>query len=503
MTSIFSKLAKGSLWASGARIMVNCLGLVSTLLLARLLTPADFGVVAIATALQLIVAAVTNLSLAEALIQHEDPQPRHFDTVWTLGVLRSALAAGIYGAAGPWVASAFGEPRLVPVMAVLAIGIFLTGLANPRRVMMQKKLIFWQDFMLKVGEKLTAVIVTVTIALLFRSYWALVWGVVAGQVVHLMISYTILPYRPRPGLSGARALFGFSLWLTLGQVMNTINWRFDQLLVGKFIGPSALGLYTVGDNLAVMPTREATQPLTETLYPAFAQLSREPERLRSAYQASQALVTAIALPLGIGMALLARPLVLTAMGPKWEGAVLVIQGLASIFALQTLGALAQPLGMALGRTRALFNRDAVMFCVRLPIIIGGIAMAGLPGLIAGRIVAGLIAMVFNMTLVRRLIGLPLSSQLAANRRALLSVAAMALAVMALRQVRDDGAGIAELLLTILMEVTLGALVYCGTSFLLWRLAGQPAGPESNVKRVILTLAARVRPVDPRLQGTPS
>ncbi|WP_274518608.1 lipopolysaccharide biosynthesis protein [Sphingobium bisphenolivorans] len=497
-----SKLVEGSLWATGARAMVNCLGLVSTLLLARLLTPADFGIVAIATVLQLIIAAVTNLSLAEALIQHEDPQPRHFDTVWTLGVLRSALAAAVYALAAPWVARAFGEPRLEPVMAVLALGIFLTGLANPRRVMMQKKLIFWQDFMLKVGEKLTAVIVTVTIALLFRSYWALVWGVVAGQLAHLLISYSILPYRPRPGLSGARMLFGFSVWLTLGQVVNTINWRFDQLLVGKFIGPAALGLYTVGDNLAVMPTREATQPLTETLYPAFAQLSREPDRLRSAYQSAQALVTATALPLGIGMALLARPLVLAAMGQKWEGAVLVIQGLASIFALQTLGALAQPLAMALGRTRSLFNRDAVMFCVRLPIIIGGIAAAGLPGLIAGRIVAGLIAMIFNMTLVRGLIALPLGGQVAANRRALLSVAAMALAVLACRHMWEDGHSLAELLMTILLQVTLGALVYCGTSVLLWRLAGQPPGPESDVKRVLLALVDRVRPHDPRLQGTP-
>ena len=483
--------------------MVNGLGLVSILILARLLTPADFGMVAIATVLQAIVAAVTSLSLAEALIQHEDPQPCHLDAVWTLGVLRGGVVGGLYGAAGPWAAQAFGEPRLTPVMAVLAVGIFLTGLANPRRVMLQRKLIFWQDFMLKVGEKLTAVIVTVTIALLFRSYWALVWGIVAGQLANILISYTILPYRPRPGLKGARRLFTFSLWLTLGQVMNTINWRFDQLLVGKFIGSTTLGLYTVGDNLAVMPTRETTQPLTETLYPAFAQLSRDPERLRAAYQSSQAVVTAIALPLGIGMALLARPLVLVAMGPRWEGAVMVIQGLASIFALQTLGALAQPLAMALGRTRDLFNRDAVMFLVRVPIIIGGLALGGLAGLIAARILSGLIAIQFNMTLVRRLAALSLRKQLAANKRALLSVSVMAVVVLGFRQFHADGSNITDLLLAVSLEVALGAIVYCGTSFLLWRLAGQPEGPESHVKRVALAVVGRLRPQLAHLQGTPS
>lgn len=487
MTDLFSKVARGSLWISAARALVNGLALISTVVLARLLTPEDFGIVAIAVTLLAVVSAMTDLSLAQALIQHENPLRTHFDTVWTLGVLRGTIVGGLYAVSGPLVADIFNDGRLAPVMAVLGGGIFLTGLANPRRIMLQKDLIFWQDFLLKVGEKLVAVIVTVAIALIYRSYWALVWGTIAGQAASVLVSYTIMPYRPKIGFEGARRLFSFSIWLTLGQVMNTVNWRFDQLLLGRFIGKADLGLYSVGDNLAQLPTREATAPLTQTLFPAFAKVAGAPDRLRSVYQSSQALVTAAALPLGVGTALLAHPIVLLTMGPKWLGAVVVIQGLASIFALQTLGSLVQPLGMAVGGTRSLFTRDAIMFAIRIPIITTGLMLGGLVGVVLARIVSGLVAIAFNMSLIKKLIGVSVLEQVLVNRRALVSVSLMVIGVVAVRTVLPDNVDALSLVLTIVGQAAFGAAIYCGASAVQWRLSGRPSGPETAILRVLSSL----------------
>ena len=328
------------------------------------------------------------------------------------------------------------------------------------------------------------ILVSLFIAWEYRSYWALVLGVLAGQVAYLFLSYTALPFLPRLTFRHTRDLLSFSIWLSLGQIVNTINWRFDQLLIGGLSGRAALGYYSVGDNLAQLPTREAVAPLTQPLYPAFSRVADDRERLRAGYQRAQALVTAVALPIGVGFALLASPLILHFMGEKWAPAVLVAQGLSAIFALQTLGTLSQPLGMAVGATKLLFKRDVQMFFVRLPIITAGLLLAGLPGLVAARALTGTIAIGVNMALVRGLTGLKIRSETPVNLRSLVSAGVMATGVSALQWTISDMASPLSFFVTIPLEIASGAVLYVGSMGLLWFLAGCPVGPEAELSRLL-------------------
>ncbi|WNO54519.1 lipopolysaccharide biosynthesis protein [Stakelama saccharophila] len=466
------------------------MGLLSTLVLARLLVPADFGLVAIATTMLAVLQTITNMSLGQALIHHPDPTTDHFHAAWTLNALRGLVVGGLFAAAGQPIAVFYGDARLAPVVAVLGASVFLNGLMNPKRIMLQKKLVFWQDFVLTVSAKLVGLIVSVWLAFATKSYWALVWGQVAAQGTSVLVSYMVLPMLPRPRWRASRELFGFSAWLTLSQIVNTINWRFDQLLIGKFLGRSDLGLYTVGDNLALMPTREATLPLTQTLFPAYANVRDDRKRLLRAYQRSQALVTAIALPLGVGMALLAKPLVLIAMGPKWLGAVVVIQALAAIFALQTLGTLVQPLGMSLGATRRLFKRDVMLLVVRVPIIVAGMFLHGLIGVVIARVITGIIAIGFNLTLVRSLLGLPIVEQIRANARTLFAVAVMAAMLTAWHLLLSEPEDQTALIAATAVQIALGGAAYLGTLATTWWLQSRPAGPETEVAAMLGKLHMR-------------
>jgi O-antigen/teichoic acid export membrane protein len=289
-----------------------------------------------------------------------------------------------------------------------------------------------------------------------------------------------------------REFFSFSAWLTAGQIVSTLNWRFDYLLVGKMLGGVQLGFYSVGSNLAMMPTREATAPLTQTIYPAFAGIHNDPARLAAAYQRVQALVAAIALPAGIGVAVTAEPLVRLALGDKWTPVIFIIQSLASVFALQTLGSLVQPLGMAKGETRVLFVRDTQMFCLRVPIMIAGLMLYGLPGVILGRVFTGLFSTVVNMMLVRRFTGVTVLKQLSVNLRALASVAVMAagvsLASSHLAPTDDKVVLVTHLAILIL----LGGLLYCGSTLLLWTLMKRPAGPETEVQTILGKVLPKLR-----------
>ncbi|MDB5662288.1 MAG: polysaccharide biosynthesis protein [Sphingomonas bacterium] len=497
---IAAQLARGSMWVSASRGLVNLFGLVSTIALARLLVPADFGLVAIAITMLAILSAITNLSLAEALVQHKAPTPEHYHTAWSLGVLRGAVIGGLFALSAHAAARFYDDPRLEAVMYVLSFSVFLSGLTNPRIVVLQRSLVFWQDFVLEVSQKLVAVGVSITLAILFRNYWALVFGTVAGQLVTLILSYTILPFRPRISLRHVRELWSFSIWLTLGQLVSTINWRFDQLLIGKFLGRTALGIYTVGDNLAQLPTRESTQPLTRTLFPAFAKLNDDPDRQRRGFQRAQSTITAVALPLGVGVALVADPMVRLVLGERWLAAIGVIQALASIFALHTLGGLAQPLGMARGETRTLFNRDLQLFFIRLPFICAGMFLWGLNGVVAARVLTGLIGLGFDMGLIRRFLGLSYLAQLRANLRTFAAVIVMCGGVLILRHTLTLGHDSGALALRLAIEGGAGAILYAGSRLLIWRARGRPDGPETELARLV---AAGVAKIVHRRRGGPA
>jgi lipopolysaccharide exporter len=481
--NVRSRLLKGAVWLSGARLASNILATIGTLFLARLLLPSDFGLVALGTTTLSILTSITNISLSEALVQHRDPSREHFHTAWTLNLLRGVLIGSVFAIIAVPAARFYSDYRLENVMFALSGSAILNGLENPRAIMLTKQLIFWQQFMLQVSQKLAALITSVLIALIFHSYWALIGGILLGQFIGVVVSYSVLPFRPAFSIAHARELFSFSIWLTLCEAINTINWNFDQLLVGKFIGKTTLGYYTVGNNLAVMPTREATAPLIGTLFPAFSNLAHDPVRLAAAYQRAQALVTAVALPAGVGMALIADPLVRLAMGEKWLPAVFVIRILAAVFAFQTFGSLAQPLAMAAGRTQLLFKRDLQAFLYRVPLVIVGLYFGGFAGILYARAIMGTTGLLFNTNVVTKVTGLSLWQQIRPNMRAVASVLLMAAVLAPMDALSDKGSGYWTIALNLGVLIAAGALVYGVATFILWRVMGRPEGPETEVMQV--------------------
>jgi lipopolysaccharide exporter len=487
---IAARVVKGSAWIASARLIVNALAALSTVVIAIFLTPADVGLVAIGATLAAIATSVTEMSLNQALVRHHDPTADHFSTVWTLNALRGLLLFAVMAAAAYPVAYAYDDARLRPIVVLFGLSVFLACLNNPRRIVLQRKLVFWQEFVLNVSQKLAGVAASIAVAVIYHSYWALVVGALVTSLTSMAVSYMAVPFRPRLTLRYWRELISFSSWLTASQIVNTLNWRFDYLLVGKLLGQAPLGQYSVGSNLALMPTREAITPLTITMFPAFSTLAKEPARLAAAYQRGQAFLTALALPAGVGAALIADPMVRLLMGEKWAPAIFVIQALAPVFAFQTLGQFSQPLGMALGHTRLLFVRDLQLFFIRMPIIIGCTILFGFQGLVLGRTVAGLLSILFNLQLVKRFIGIGMLSQIAVNGRALFSTAVMAIGTIALTYVMPDAHDRDDLILNAGARFITAGTLFCGTMIVSWLLLHRPIGPENELLRLWHQFTAR-------------
>jgi O-antigen/teichoic acid export membrane protein len=480
VTDIRSRIFRASLWITAARGTMNLLTALSTVVLARLLVPADFGLVALGTSMLVVLQAFTELSMSQALIHTKEPTPDHYNTAWSLGFARGLLIGLGFALAAPLASSAYDEPRLEGIMFALAISAVLSGLQNPKLAILQKQLNFHQESIRSILAMLLQVGVSITIAVIVRSYWALIAGMLAGQVANVVLSYTLVPFRPALGWKHFRELWSFSLWLSLGQIVNTLNYRFDHLLVGSFLGRAELGLYTVGGRLSVITGLEIVRPLTKTLFPAFSLTVDDAQRLRRAYQRLQSVVTAIALPASIGFALIADPVVRLALGDKWLGAIPVIQLLAAIYSIDTFGSLVNPLAMAKGETRLLFVRNIQKFAIRVPLIALGMFLGGFMGLLYGRMIAGAIGVLVDMSMIERLTRISLTEQFRANLRAIASTLAMVFATVLYRDLalfNDDREG---LLLMLLATILLAVHVYLVTSWLLWLVAGRPNGPESEV-----------------------
>ncbi|CAN7728692.1 lipopolysaccharide biosynthesis protein [Pseudorhodoferax sp. LjRoot39] len=492
MNDIKHRLVKGTAWLSLARVIINALSILSTFVLARLLAPEDFGLVALGTTLMLLVTEVTELSLAQALVRHADPTREHFDTAWTLNALRGTVLGALFLAGATPAAQLYGDPRLVGIMLALGSSIFLSGLINPRRVLLTRQLVFWQEFVLNVGQKLAGVAASILVAYLYQSYWALVVGIVVTQLANVAISYMVLPFLPRVRFAHARELFSFSLWITAARFVDTLNWRFDQLFVGKLLGSTALGHYSMGSTLASIPTRETTGPLRQTFFPAFASMQNDDARMAAAYQRAQAVVTAVALPAGIGAALLADPLIRLVMGEKWVPAIAIVQALAAVYALQTLGSSADSVGMAKGQTRLLFMRSLQMLLVRVPLIVVATLYFGMAGLVLSRVFTGLLAALVNMFVVRQLIGVGVLAQFGANRRALTGAAVMVVVTLGVIHLLPAANGAHDLSMHLLVIGSSAVASYCLSTWLMWIGARKPAGPEQELKQLLGKVLGKLR-----------
>lgn len=487
-------VVKGAAWVAVTRILVTVIGLVSTLVLARLLVPADFGLVAISASIIAMIMAVTELSLAQALIQKREPDDADYDTAFTLNLLRAAGLAALIAAAAWPVAWAYGDGRLKAIMLVTAASTLSGGLLNPRMVVFQRSLDFRQEFVLAVSQRLAGLALAIPVAAIYHSYWALVVGSIATQASAIVVSYALVRYRPRLTIAKWRELMSFSVWLSLTMGVRTLNWRIDTIVAGYFVGPRLLGFYSMADSLSSLATRETVAPIAATMFPAYSRIADDRDRLRGAYRRASAMLCAVAFPAGIGFALAAEPLIPLLLGAKWIEAVPMIQVLAPTVALSAMGWSMIPLASALGRTRSVFTREGIGLLIRIPFLLAGLwlglasAMGPIMGMIWGRAAGTLLGTLVNMLLVRDLLDLPLFRQFADVARVAAGCAAMAAASLAILGAFGQPHGTLDLVLRSASVIAGGGLTFLVVTVGLWLRAGRPDGPEAEIAAIVARVA---------------
>lgn len=497
MQGVRNRLVKGAALLGGARVIVNLTAFASTLVLARLLSPPDFGLVALVIAVSAIVTAITDMSLNQALIQLESPDESSYHTAFTLNLLRSVGLALLMLALGYPMALVYQDDRLVALMAVVAVITMTAALDNPKLVVFQRKLQFKQTFAITVTERMVASLVAVGLALIYRSYWALVLGTLAAALIRVALSYVFIPYRPRLSLTHWRQFLVFSIWLSLGKMVQAANLKAIPLIVGGFLPAGAVGQYSVGERLAAMPVRESIGTLQSVLFPAYARMRDDIDRLQRAYLRAQGTVSLFAFPAGFGLAAIAEPLVPIVLGEKWLPSVPIVQAVAvasTVLAIQN----ALPLAMALGQQRALFMRNVRVFAIQLPLLVVGLTLGpasplgGLGGLAVGLGSAAIVNTSINLWLVRSISGIGIRAQIGAVVRPMLAATAMAASLMVAQNLLISSQNPVTGLSLCAILVGAGAVIYVVLLALLHLVWRNHHGAEAELFEIIKRLLSAIR-----------
>jgi len=492
MVSLEQKIQTGAVWMVLFKLTERSLGLISTVVLARLLVPEDFGLVAMASVVIAFLELLSAFGFDMALIQNQEAGRAQFDTVWTFNVLFGLMKAVILVLIAVPVSRFYEEPRLVLVFLVLASGLLIGGLENVGIVAFRKDLRFSREFQYQVTKKLASFIVTVSLALFLRTYWALIAGVLTWQISGVVLSNLLHPYRPRLSLSAKQEVIGFSKWLLLNNFVSFFYLHSAHLIIGKISGARPLGLYTVAYEISNLPTTELIAPINRAIFPGYAKMASDLENLRDGFLKIISVIALLALPAAAGIAVTAELLVTVVFGDKWLDAVPLIQVLAFYGAITALETNTYYIHLALGNVRA-FTMLIAISAVLLVVL--GVALTirwgALGAAVAYLIVAIMFFPLFYGAVMRKL-------KLRARAIALflwrpVVAASIMYAIVRLALQSWGAVGAAEEVVQLATVVLLGVGTYSTMVLVLWSLAGKPIGPERYVlNKLALVLAFRER-----------
>ncbi len=480
MSSVQRSMAKGAAWMVLARGLDRALGFVSTLVLARLLAPDDFGIIAMAMSFIALLDLLRAVGLDVVLIQHPDPRRIHYDTAWTLNLIASAgVSAGLVALA--WPASAFfNEPELTWVMIWLASGPLIESLRNVGVVDFRRNLEFDREFRFMFYSRLARFLVTIPLAFALQNHWALVGGMLFGRFAEVVLSYAMHPFRPRVRLAVWRELFSFSKWLLMKNLLQLLMQRMADFVIGRMAGARALGLFTVSTELALLPSSELSAPINRALLPGFARQASDRPALRRALLQVVALICAIAIPVSTGLMLTAHLSVPLLLGEKWLDAVPVVIVMAIYGLTNAVGSSTGTLFLALGKPRIVSNVTLLQLLLLAPALYVGVSREGAVGAAWAYVASALVVVPLSYAILVRTLRIPVLELFAVVWRPLVATGLMIAAVYPAGGWLGPAADGVARIVQLSVLVPLGAAVYLLAVLGLWAASGRPAGAERMV-----------------------
>lgn len=397
--------ARAVAWNYASFAAGRMLVLVTMAILARLLTPEDFGIVGFATLAVGYLSVLRDLGLGAAVIQRRDDTEESAQTVFVLNLLLGFALTAITFVLAPFIATFFREPVVTPLLRLLSTTFILESIGSIHVVLLKRNMAFRRKLVPDVGRAAVKGAVSIATAVAGAGAWALVFGQLAGVIAGVVLSWAVMPWRPRFQIHRRliKPLMSFGGPLVLTDIQYALWTNLDYIVVGRMLGDVSLGVYTLAYRLPELLIQSVWRVLAQAIFPFFSSIQHDAEKLRRAFLATIRYTQAFVVPLSLGLLLTAEPAVKVLFGEQWYAAIPVLQVLAVFSLIGSIGVNAGDVYKALGRPDILVKLSAVELTMLVPALIFG-ARWGLIGVAWAHAAVAVIDSLVRLVVASRMVG---------------------------------------------------------------------------------------------------
>ncbi|HET9051069.1 MAG TPA: lipopolysaccharide biosynthesis protein [Candidatus Dormibacteraeota bacterium] len=387
-STLGSKVLSSFRWSLASTVVSRLATVLTGIALARILAPADFGAYAVALVGLTTILSLNDIGLAATIVRWPGDVDRIGATATTVVLGASAALYGVLFLVAPFAADALHAPESTGVLRLLGLAVLVDGVAAVPTVVLTRSFLQDRRAVADLAGLVTGTAVTIVLALLGEGAWSLAWGRLVGNATVAAVVVALSPSRYRPGLSLplARELLGFGLPLAAASMITVAIVNVDYIVVGRVLGPVALGFYVLAFNLASWPASLALVTIRRVSLAGFAALQHDHAALEAAFARGFALLVAVAFPISVLLAALAGPLVGLLYGSRWEPSTAPLRLLALAGGLRVAVELMEDLLVAVGRPRTVFWIYCAWFATLILALAVGAEAGGLSGAAWGRLV---------------------------------------------------------------------------------------------------------------------
>lgn len=357
MSSLKKQVASGVKWSTLSQLGRQGTQLLTTIILARLLSPSDFGLVGMA----MVVIGFTNifkdLGTSAAIIQKKDLNDDLMYSIFFVNVIFGVIGTLILFLSAPLVGNFYNEPRVVPVLKVLSINFFISSFAILHQAILERSLAFRKLAKLEIISVFAGSIIGITLALLGYGVWSLVFQSITAIFISTLLLWFYSTWRPKWVFQWKeiKSVSNYSLSLTGFNIVNYFARNADYLLIGRYLGSQALGYYTLAYKILLFPLQNISGVIGRVVFPAFSSIQDENKRLSITFLKIASTIALISFPLMLGVIALSKPFILIIFGSKWAPVIILIIILAPVGLVQSVGTTVGPIYQAKGKTSWLFG----------------------------------------------------------------------------------------------------------------------------------------------------
>lgn len=457
--SLKQATTKGLFWSSVERFSNQGVQFVFSIILARLLSPSDYGIIAMVTIFFAVAQSFVDSGFSNALVRKTDRVEEDLSTCFYFNIGVGIIAYIVLFLIAPLVANFYNQPILSPIIRITGLGVILNSLCVVQQALFTIKIDFKSQAKITLSATVISGIVGIILAYQGYGIWALVWQGVVSSIVRMGLLWFMSKWRPRTGFSKSsfNYLFGYGSKLLASGLLDTIYNNIYPIVIGKFYTPAQLGNYSRALGWAQLPSANITSILQRVTFPVLSTIQDDTLRLQNSYRRLLKLSAFIVFPLMTGLAAIASPLVRVVLTAKWDGCVLYLQILCFALMLYPIHAINLNLLQVKGRSDLFLRLEIIKKIIGVVILIITIPL-GITAMCLGMVFSSIICLIVNTYYTSRFIDVGLLTQLKDLRIILINSLVMGGGIYILTSFIDiEG-------LKLVMGIVIGFLLYFIESF---------------------------------------